>query len=229
MLGGGSLGNGAGRAAERVIKVPGKRGPVVLRTLLNDFKKNAIKNETFNLYYNRVGKDYFYRMLKEFADVSTLVAHEYSDWGSEEKFETAIGIGECAGVVIDLVQTLFLEAEEKIQLAREAFDNRFYSDSLYHSYSAIIHAAKGLLSSKDILVNNQLSVLREFDSKIGISAITPEYTSLEEMALLINKREPAESFAREYGYAAQNFIKSVKRLRENELKNEKELNNVWDI
>jgi sulfite reductase (ferredoxin) len=41
------------------------------------------------------------------------LAEDYIDWGHEEKFATAIGVGECAGVMIDLVATLILEAEEK--------------------------------------------------------------------------------------------------------------------
>ncbi|MFI5202859.1 MAG: HEPN domain-containing protein [Flavobacteriales bacterium] len=229
MLSGGVVGNGIGRAAERIIKIPSKRGPLVLRTLLNDYEKNSVEEETFNTYYLRKGKDYFYRLLKEHGDVSTLLPHEYSDWGTEEKFETAIGVGECAGVVIDLVQTLFLEAEEKIQLAGETFSNGFYADSLYHSYSAIIHSAKALLSSRDVLVNTQLSILREFDAKIGITGFTLEYESLEELALQINKNEPTPSFAREYGNVARQLVKTIKEVRDKELVIEKQSINVWDI
>jgi sulfite reductase (ferredoxin) len=33
------------------------------------------------------------------------MAEDYVDWGQQEKFATAIGVGECAGVMIDLVAT----------------------------------------------------------------------------------------------------------------------------
>jgi len=39
LLGGGTVGNGNGRIAEKVIKVASKRGPDVLRTIFNDFQK----------------------------------------------------------------------------------------------------------------------------------------------------------------------------------------------
>src|SRR5690606_17673157 len=41
LLGGGTLGNGEGRFADKVIKIPSKRGPQALRLLLHDFEKNA--------------------------------------------------------------------------------------------------------------------------------------------------------------------------------------------
>jgi sulfite reductase (ferredoxin) len=34
-----------------------------------------------------------------------------------------VGIGECAGVVIDLVATLILEAKDKLTFAQEAFED----------------------------------------------------------------------------------------------------------
>ena len=102
VLGGGVVGNGEGRISDKIIKVPSKRGPAVLRTLLVDFEKNAVEGEYFNNYYDKQGKDYFYQLLKPHADNSTLTPEEYLDWGHTEEFNTEIGVGECAG---DLVFT----------------------------------------------------------------------------------------------------------------------------
>ena len=38
--------------------------------------------------------------------MTNLVDSDFIDWGNEEKYEKAVGIGECAGVVIDLIATL---------------------------------------------------------------------------------------------------------------------------
>ena len=46
LIGGGVLGSGNGRIADKVIKVPSKRGPDVLRSLLNDYKANAQLDES---------------------------------------------------------------------------------------------------------------------------------------------------------------------------------------
>ena len=74
----------------------------------------------FNEYYDRQGKIYFYDLLKEIASADTLTQEEYLDWGHTETFKTEIGVGECAGVTIDLVSTLLLEGEEKLSNAEEA-------------------------------------------------------------------------------------------------------------
>src|ERR1700712_1026111 len=67
LLGGGTVGDGVGRDAEKVIKVRAKRDTHVLRAVLNDYKANSIADETFHNYYDRFGKDYFYQLLKPLA------------------------------------------------------------------------------------------------------------------------------------------------------------------
>src|SRR5690606_20843569 len=69
MLGGGVLGDGMGRVAERVVKVPSKRVVVAVRLLLDDYAENGLPGERFHAYYERQTKDYFYRMLKPLADL----------------------------------------------------------------------------------------------------------------------------------------------------------------
>ena len=59
LIGGAVLGSGNGRIADKVIKVPSKRGPDVVRYLLNDYKTNAEENESFAHYTTRKGERYF--------------------------------------------------------------------------------------------------------------------------------------------------------------------------
>lgn len=72
-------------------------------------------------YSERQGEKHFYELLKPLASLETLLAEDYIDWGQEEKFATAIGVGECAGVMIDLVATLILEADENSNGRRNAW------------------------------------------------------------------------------------------------------------
>src|SRR5262249_36778900 len=92
LIGGGVLGSGNGRIADKVIKVPSKRGPDVLRVVLNDYKTHADPGELFIPYTQRQGEKYFYELLKPLASLETLMAEDYIDWGQEEKFSTAIGV-----------------------------------------------------------------------------------------------------------------------------------------
>ncbi|MES2760817.1 MAG: nitrite reductase [Bacteroidota bacterium] len=214
LLGGGTLGNGEGRISEKVIKVASKRGPDVLRTLFKDLETNAREGEYFNSYYDRQGKDYFYQLLKPLGDNSTLNDSDYTDWGSDEKFATAIGVGECAGVIIDLVSTLFFEAEEKLAWSAEAFDNAQFGDSIYYTYASFISSAKAILLDKQIHVNTHHTLITDFDKYlIETKEITLE-TSFKELVLQINQHEPTKEFAEAYFSQAQTFLNQVKNYRE---------------
>jgi len=217
LLGGGTEGDGKGRIADKVIKVASKRAPDVLRTLFNDFEKNAVEGEYFNSYYDKQGKDYFYQLLKPLADNTTLKDSDYIDWGSDEKFQTAIGVGECAGVIIDLVQTLFFEAEEKLAWSAEAFENEQYGDSIYYSYAAFIHSAKGLLLDKQVHVNTHHTLIADFDKHFVETGIVKLNTTFKDHVLQINKNEPSKEFAQLYFSQAQEFYNQVKKHRESQV------------
>ncbi|MFT7249542.1 MAG: sulfite reductase (ferredoxin) [Arcticibacterium sp.] len=197
LLGGGTVGDGIGRASDKVIKVPSKKGPDVLRLVLSNFAKNAQSGERFNDYYDRHGKIYFYDLLKPLADLEQLVNTDFIDWGREEQFKTEIGIGECASVIVDLVGILFLESEEKIDNAREAIVEGRYADAIYHAYSSQVNAAKGLLLDKGVKTNTQMGVIADFDEHYK-----EEFGGLiAEKILQIKKNEPSPDFAN--GYLAQ--------------------------
>lgn len=213
LLGGGTLGNGDGRIADKVIKVASKRGPDVLRKLFDDFEKNAVEGEYFNSYYDKQGKEYFYQLLKPLADNFTLKESDLIDWGSHEKFQTAIGVGECAGVVIDLVQTLFFEAEEKLELSAESFGNKQWGDSIYYTYAALINSAKALLLDKEMHVNTHHGVINDFDKQFVETNEFVLETSFKDLVLQINKNEPTKAFAELYYLEAKEFLTKTKSYR----------------
>lgn len=214
LLGGGTLGDGLGRAADKVIKVPSKRTKDVVRFVLDNYKQNKQENELFNEYYDRNGKDHFYQLLKPLADLTTLTPDEFVDWGHEETFETAIGVGECAGVMIDLVSTLLLEAEEKLQWSVESFDAKAYSDSIYHAYSVFISSAKAMLLDKGINSSTQTGIIRDFDEQYKESSILAGLGSFNDLVLQINKNEPSAEFAQHYVGTTVDFINRIKKEKE---------------
>jgi sulfite reductase (ferredoxin) len=221
LIGGGVLGGGNGRIADKVIKVPSKRGPDVLRTLLNDYKSNGQENELYYQYIDRRGDKYFYELLKPLASLETLVAEDYMDWGQEEKFATAIGVGECAGVMIDLVATLILEAEEKLANSQECLANKAWADGIYHAYSAFVHTAKALLLQNGVQCNTQHGILKDFDTHFVQKGLYTEYTSFKEAVLRMNDAEPSETFAIEYLAKSKEFAAFAKNFREQTILAEK--------
>lgn len=210
-LGGGILSDGIGRFSEKILKFPSRRGPAVLRTLLNDYNDCAGATEAFNAYYDRVGKDYFYQLLKHYSDTSDIKPEELIDWDAEEKYKTAIGVGECAGVQIDLVQTLLFEAEEKFLYAEESFLAGNFSDAIYHVYSGLIQAAKGILLTEQIQVNTQESVVREFEAKFGNA------WNFREHLMRIREVAPSENFAKEYLREGKILYHKIESIRKNDL------------
>ncbi len=200
LLGGGVGADGVGRLANKVLKVPSKRGLDVLETLLDDYQEGATSIEKFNDYFDRVGERYFYDLLKPLTDLSSLQPSDYMDWEQDEKFSTAIGVGECAGVVIDLVATLLFEAEEKLLLAEDSLQAGTYADSLYHSYAAQIHAGKALLLDKGVSCNTQAGILADVDKHFADAnpLVISADIVFSEQVLSINKTEASEAFANHY-------------------------------
>ncbi|MEM9022510.1 MAG: nitrite reductase, partial [Bacteroidota bacterium] len=198
LLGGGVAGDGAGRMADKLIKVPAKRGPQALRTLLDDFAADAIPDEAFQAYYLRKGKDHFYRLLKPLSDSGDLQPDDFIDWGRSASYRPAIGVGECAGVTIDLVATLLLEAEEKLEQAEAAFGRQAWADSLYHSQSALINGAKALLVGEQHKTNTQAGIVREFDQHFIDSGAVPLDTSFTALVDRVRQEPPTGPFAQDY-------------------------------
>ena len=213
LIGGGVLGSGEGRIADKVLKVPSKRGPDVIRVVLNDYKTNATNGETFLNYSQRNGERYYYDLLKPLASLETLLAEDYIDWGQEEKFATAIGVGECAGVMIDLISTLIMEAEEKIAASEDCLSNSKWADGIYNAYAAQIHTAKALLLQQGVQCNTQHGILKDFDTHFSDKGLYIP-GSFKTAVMYMNDVPPSETFANEYLQQAKKFIEFAKVFRE---------------
>lgn len=216
LLGGGNLGDGNGRFADKVTKVPSRRGPQALRILLDDFEKNA-GGIDFLSYYDKQGQMYFYELLKELSDASTVTASDSVDWGHQEAYEVAVGVGECAGVVIDLVATLLLEALEKLDQGQEALEQGRWSDSIYHHYAGLINAAKALLLSEDTSTNSYANIISLFDEKFVESGKINMEGTFADKVYQISQHEPTEEFARVYAKQAMEVYSLLRTYREEEV------------
>jgi len=218
LLGGGILGNGQGRFSDKVIKLPSKRGPQALRLILNDFEKNQTQGESFLDYYDRKGEKYFYDFLVTLSSTDTLVESDFIDWGNNDKYIQAVGVGECAGVVIDLVATLILEAKEKIDLASESFKDQKWSDAIYHAYTAYVNGAKALLLAENKKTNTQAGIISQFDEIFVDTGKLEFKSSFSELIYQIRANEPTAEFAKSYINQAVSFFEIIEAYRQKELK-----------
>ena len=216
LLGGGNFGDGKARFADKVAKIPSKRGPQALRLILDDFEANG-NGSSFTDYYEEKGQIYFYDFLKPLTDVDNLTQDDFIDWGNEEKYKKEIGIGECAGVIVDLVATLFLESQEKIENAEEAINEGKWAASIYYSYQSIVNSAKALLTAEKVKVNTHASIIRDFDKLYVEEGKIAFEGGFGEVALQLNKNEPSEAFAKSYLKDAKTVLNKLEAFRKMEL------------
>jgi sulfite reductase (ferredoxin) len=124
-------------------------------------------------------------------------------------------------VVIDLIATLFLESEEKIENAQESFNNKVYSNAIYHAYSSLVNSAKALLLAENKKTNTHAGIISQFDELFVASGKIDLGVSFSELIYQINKFAPTEAFASKYIENANEFLVKVRAFREAQTQPEK--------
>lgn len=219
LLGGGNLGNGQGRFADKVIKIPSRRGPEALRFILNDFEANA-NGLKFLDYYDAKGEKYFFELLTPLSETDNLTDEDFVDWGNADNYVKAIGVGECAGVVIDLVATLIFEAKDKLTFAHEALEEGKWSDAIYLTYAGFVNGAKALLLSENQKTNAHAGIIDLFDTVFVETNKIALNSSFKDLVYQINQNEPSEEFAKKYIQEGIAFFENIESYRTKDLANE---------
>jgi sulfite reductase (ferredoxin) len=168
-------------------------------------------------YYDRLGKKYFYELLKPLASTDNLTEDDFIDWGHDKKYIKAIGIGECAGVVIDLVSTLFFESEEKLELAKESINTGQWADSIYHSYASITNTAKAILVAEQVKTNSHAKIIEDFDQLFIATGKIELEDSFSKFIYQNKENEPSEEFANKYYRDALSFYNKIDAYRLKEI------------
>jgi sulfite reductase (ferredoxin) len=217
VIGGGlDLATGQGFVADKVIKLPSRRIPEALRTLLSDYQDNKQNDENYLKYSQRQGKIYFYNMLKPLADTDQINEIEFFDWGQDSQYIQSIGVGECAGVSYDMVGAILGDAIEKLAEAKASFKEETWSEAIYHAYTAMVIAAKGWLLAKDVKCNTHIGIIEDFETHF---AKDPEFLldlPFSEMVLQMRASEPDQTFAGEYLKTATSFVDQIIKGRKAE-------------
>ena len=218
LLGGGNLGNGNGRFSDKVIKIPSRRGPDALRLILNDFEANG-NGQSFLNYYDAKGEKYFYEFLKPLADLTNLTEADFVDWGNADNYVKAVGVGECAGVVIDLVATLIFEAKDKMTFAQEAFEEGKWSDAIYLAYAGFVNGAKALLLAENQKTNHHAGIIDLFDTVFIESNKIELDSTFAALVYQIKANEPSQAFAQKYIQEGIAFFQNIEKYRAKDLAN----------
>ena len=149
--------------------------------------------------------------------MDNLTAEDFIDWGNAEKYKKEIGVGECAGVIVDLVATLFFESEEKIANAEEALQEGKWAASIYYSYQSMVNSAKALLTAEKTKTNTHSGIIRDFDRLFVDTNKVILQGSFEDVVLEMNKTAPSEDFAKSYLNTSKEVLKKFEAYRQLEL------------
>jgi sulfite reductase (ferredoxin) len=150
-------------------------------------------------------------------DLTNIKDEEFVDWGNSKAYEKAIGTGECAGVVIDLVATLLMDVEEKMSLAQDALDQHLYPDSIHHSYASMVNGAKALLTGYGVRNNALSKVIKDFDERAVKSGDLDLGGSFSDLVFQIDKNIPSKDFATKFLKDAKDFYDKLILLRQKQL------------
>jgi len=96
-LGGGGY-IGGNKFGTRVARVPSRRAPQAIKTIIDHYVRNRNEGEEFVAFVDRVGAKSFDALLDQFKEVGPVhkEIEMYMDWGKDELFEVIRGEGECA-------------------------------------------------------------------------------------------------------------------------------------
>lgn len=213
ILGGGVDPDGVGYIGDKIIKLPTKRIPECLRIILNDYDEKAVEGEYFNQYYRRLGKKHFYDLLKGLGDKASFQPDEFIDWGETENFIPDVGVGECAGVMYDMVSTILRDADIKYKEAISYLVSQKNAEAIYEAYTGYIITAKALLLSIDVACNTHIKIIEDFDTHFGGKFANLNGKTFSETVLQIQENEPETPFAEKYISQLEKFLDEVKVSR----------------
>ncbi len=218
VLGGGIDPEGKGYIGEKVIKIPTKKIPDSVRAILEDFDSNTDENTYYNTYYYEKGKRYFYELLKQFAEVEGLPEEFLMDWGQDHHYKQEIGVGECAGVILDVVGTIVNDAKDRLILGKERYLSGDFGDAAYFAYSTMVISAKALLLSDDVRCNTHKKIISDFSEHFVKKGRIQFNGDFEAYVLQYNAQKPTQEFVIEYLTIAEEFLANCIAFRESSLK-----------
>ncbi|GLR18325.1 nitrite reductase [Portibacter lacus] len=199
--------------AEKIIKIGTKRIPQAITLLLEDYEGGANIDEHFTEYVVRQGKKYFYDLLKGLADKKSLTDADFLDWGHQEDYVQAIGVGECAGVAFDMLSAIVKDADEKVESAIAKFKYGEYGEAIYHAYTSFIVGAKAMLLSADVKCNTHIKILDDFNEVFGKEERFQNEVPFTEYVLRMKTEEASKEFAAKYIEDASAFNQKVHEAR----------------
>ena len=149
---GGQWTNNAGSYGLAIGAVPSRRVPEVVKRLTSRYAAERLDGEGFAAFVNRIGKKSIRALVEE---MQVLPSYEqdrsyYSDWGDPREYTIDdMGVGECAGEVVPVVEMGLAASEREIFEAQILLDDGNPKGAVKRAYSAMLEAARSLTREKN--------------------------------------------------------------------------------
>ena len=159
---GGKWTENAGSYGLAMGSVPAKRIPEVLERITERYVKEKTHGQSFQDFIRHIGK---LELRNSLEDLMTVPAYEedstfYSDWGDPREFTLGdMGIGECAGEVVSLVDFDLATAERLVFEAQVKLDGEDYSEADGLAYGAMLQSARALIKTEFLDVADDPDIL----------------------------------------------------------------------
>ncbi|HEY5373639.1 MAG TPA: hypothetical protein VIK01_08115 [Polyangiaceae bacterium] len=165
---GGQYKNNAGSYGLAIGAIPSKHVPKAVKTLTDRFVNEKQPDETFQKFVARIGKKEIRKLVDE---LSVIPSYEqdpsyYSDWGDPREYTIGdLGVGECAGEVVPLVQVGLAGSEREVFEAQLLLDEGNSQGAAARAFSAMVQAAQALTREKNSFLGEGVDeIVSEFRS-----------------------------------------------------------------
>jgi sulfite reductase (ferredoxin) len=146
---GGGAKDGIRQMGRRLGRVAAQKAPDAVKALIAYYKENAPKGQIFSQYLAEIDPKSIKEVIKPFDQISSYADEPeiFIDYGMEagEEYSPAVGAGECAGGVLNLVTEAFDDSINYINMAEDVFSKGFYSDVYFNAREAVLHTMSGAL------------------------------------------------------------------------------------
>ncbi|MEZ5398147.1 MAG: nitrite/sulfite reductase [Bryobacteraceae bacterium] len=167
---GGQWDQNAGAYGLAIGAVPSKRIPDTVDRITSRYLAEREANERFQAWVKRIGKAACKAMLE---DLMVVPAHDadpsyYTDWADAREYTIGdIGVGECAGEVVNPIDFQLAACEREAFEAQLALESGDAARAGGLAYDAMVHAATALLKQRlPVLGDDPDTVVARFRSEL---------------------------------------------------------------
>lgn len=166
---GGEWAHNAGSYGLPIVAVPSKNIPTVVDRMTEKYLKERQKGEPFKDFINRTGKVEIKKTLEDLIKPPEYQKDPsfYSDWGDPREYSTGdIGVGECAGEVVSLIDFDLAQAEREVFEAQVLLEEKKSQEAGERAYWSMLHAAKGLVKTEFLdIAEDPETIVHEFKKR----------------------------------------------------------------